>query len=148
MEILNALGVDTTLWIHLACFFVSYLALSQLIFKPYLRAYEEREHRTVGNEEHAVRLIQEAGDLHGQYEQKAKVINAQIKSAFDASRADAGKQYESLVHAAREEAQKLIETSRASLANEIQAARKALSAEIPAVSSAIASKLAGKDLSQ
>lgn len=148
MEILTALGVDKTLWIHLVCFFVSYLALSQLIFKPYLRAYEEREKRTVGNEEHAVRLVREAGDLQGQYEQKAKVVNAQIKSAFDASRVDAGKRYESLVLAAREEAQKLLESSRAQLAKEIQSARKALSAEIPAVSSAIASKLAGKDLSQ
>lgn len=148
MEILSALGVDATLAIHLVCFLVSYVALSHLIFKPYLSAYEEREARTVGNEEHAVRLIQEASDLQGQYEKKAKAINAQIKGAFDASRAEALKQYETLVQGAREEAQKLIEASRAHLSKEIQAAHAALSGEIPAVSSAIASKLAGKDLSQ
>lgn len=148
MEILTVLGVDSTLAIHLACFFVSYVALSQLIFKPYLRAYEEREKRTVGNEERAVHLIQEANDLQLQYEQRAKVINAQIKTAFDGSRGDAQKEYERLVQGSREEAQKSIEHSRAHLTREIQATRAALAAEIPTVSAAIASKLAGKDLTQ
>ncbi|MCM2281597.1 MAG: ATP synthase F0 subunit B [Bdellovibrionaceae bacterium] len=148
MELLTALGVDSTLAIHLACFLVSYLALSHLIFKPYLRAYEEREHRTIGNEEHAVRLIQETATLQTQYEQAAKGLNAQIKSAFDRSRTAAQKDYENLVQTAREQAQKTLEASRERLTKEIEATRKALAAEIPAVSAAIASKLAGKDLSQ
>lgn len=148
MELLRSLGVNSTFWLHVACFVVSYLALTQLVFKPYSKALNEREKRTVGNEETATRLIQEASDLQGQYEQRAKQVNSQIKGAFDASRTEAMKEYDKLVQNSRDEAQKLLEESRAALATQIQNARKALSAEIPSVSVAIASRLAGKDLSQ
>lgn len=147
MDILKSLGVDETLWMHLACFLASYLALTQLVFKPYLKAFHEREKRTVGNEEHAARLIEQAQDLHGQYEQRAKVINSQIKLAFDSSRGEALKEYDRLLQAARDQATKLLEETRAGLSKEIQNARKTLSGEVPAISLAIASKLAGKDLS-
>ncbi|MEK7354988.1 MAG: hypothetical protein AAB250_00965, partial [Bdellovibrionota bacterium] len=76
MEILRSLGVDGTLWIHMACFLVSYVALTQLILKPYMAALRERETRTVGNEEHAVRLVEEANQLNSEYEQKARAINS------------------------------------------------------------------------
>ena len=63
MELLKSLGIDSTLWSHLACFIVAYLALSTLVFRPYLRAFQERERRTVGSEEDAIRLIEEAREL-------------------------------------------------------------------------------------
>jgi F0F1-type ATP synthase membrane subunit b/b' len=148
MELLRSLGVNSTFWIQVGCFIVSFLSLTQLVFKPYLRAHHEREKRTVGNEETATRLIQEATDLHHQYEQRAKTVNSQIKSAFDASRGEAQKEYDVLVQNARQQAQSLIEESRQALSTQIQAARKQLSADIPSVSVAIASRLAGKDLSQ
>ncbi len=147
-NLLAALGVNETFWIHLGCFLVSYVALTQLVFKPYLRAFAEREKRTVGNEETAVRLVQEASDLHGQYEQKAKAINSQIKAAFDSSRSDAQRDYDKLIQSTRGEVGELLKRSRESLARELQNARKAIITDIPAVSQAIASKLAGKDLSK
>ena len=146
MEILSSLGVDSTFWIQLVCWIISYLALSQLVFKPYMRALHEREKRTFGNEEHAARLIQESHDLQGQYEQRAKNVNAEIKNAFDASRSEAMKEYDKLVQAARDQAQRTLEQSRTTLSQQIQTARQQLSAEIPAVSAAIASRLAGKEI--
>lgn len=148
MELLTSLGVDKTFWYQAACFLVSFLALTQLVFRPYMRALHERENRTVGNEETATKLVQEAHDLQTQYETKAKQVNSQIKQAFDASRANAQKEYDTLVLSAREEAVRLIDESRVQLMSQIQAARKAVAAEIPGVSLAIASRLAGKDMSQ
>jgi len=147
MEILKSLGVNATFWVHLACFLASYVALTQLIFKPYLKALREREARTVGSEEHAARLIQESTQLQGEYEQKAKALNARIKSTFDSSRAEALKEYDRLIEEARAQAQGILDESRAQLEKEVQAARKALATETPNVSLTIASKLAGKDLS-
>jgi F-type H+-transporting ATPase subunit b len=147
MQIFTSLGVDSTIVIHLICFLISYVALTQLILKPYMRALEEREKRTVGGEELAVRLVEEAADLQGQYEVKAREINSQITSIYNQSRTAAQKDSDVLVDAARKEASGLLETSRAQISTEVQAARKTLSAEVPAVGAAIASKLAGKDLS-
>lgn len=147
MEIFRSLGVDSTLWIHLACFLISYVAFSRLILKPYMAALNEREKRTVGSEEHAVRLVEEANQLNAEYEQKARAINAQIKGSYDESRTAAMREYDRLVQSAREESQKLLESARADIGREVQTARKSVANEVPAVAAAMASKLAGKDIS-
>jgi F-type H+-transporting ATPase subunit b len=147
MAVLKALGIDNTLWIHLACFLVSYAAITMLIIKPYLAALHEREKRTVGGEETATRLIEEATAIHTQYEQKARHINDEIKSVYDQSRMLANKESDRLLTEARENSDAILEQARAEIGREVQGARKILSSEIPAVSSAIASKLAGKEIS-
>ena len=147
MELLKSLGIDSTLWIHLACFLISYFTFKTLILKPYMHAMEEREKRTVGNEEAAVRLTQEAGDIYGEYEKKAKDLNAKIKSQYDQSRGEAMKEYERLVVQARSEAEKVLAQSREQIGTQIKGAKAQLSNEVPGISAAIASKLAGKEIS-
>jgi F0F1-type ATP synthase membrane subunit b/b' len=148
MDILKSLGVNSTLWIHLVCFLVSYVSFSQLVLKPYMAALREREKRTLGNEEAAVRLIEEAHELHEHYETKARALSSQIKGFYDQSRSEALKEYDRLVTTARDEAGKILDESRGKIATQIQGARQMLSAEVPAVGAAIAAKLAGKEISQ
>ncbi len=147
MEIFRSLGVDHTLLIHLGCFLISYVALTQLILKPYLAAYLEREKRTVGSEESAVRLIEEAAELQNQYALQARELNAKSKGFYDQARAEAGKKSEAIVTAARAQAAQLLQQNRKQISEEVQKAQQTLAKEIPAVGSAVASKLAGKDLS-
>ena len=147
MEIFRQLGVDSTLWIHLACFLVSYFALYYLILKPYMAAFVEREKRTVGSEEAAVRLVEEANDLQTQYSMKARELNSQMKSFYDEARTVAQQKSEQLITTARTQAATLLASNRAQISSEVEKAQKTLQAEIPSVGSAIASKLAGKDLS-
>ncbi len=147
LSLLTALGVNQTIWVQLGCFLVSYVALTELIFKPYMKAYHEREKRTVGGEEFATRIIEEAKELSGNYERKAREINSEIKSMYDQKRSDALRDYEKMLAEARESSTELIAAARTKIAIEVEAARKKLVTEIPAVSGAIASRLAGKDLS-
>ena len=146
-SLLRALGVDHTIWIQLGCFIVSYLALTELVFKPYLRAFHERERLTIGNEESAVRIIEEARNLENEYERKARSLNGEVRGVYDSHRTEALEEYDRVVQAARSKAEGLLTLARQKITAETQAARKSLSAEIPAVSLAIASRLAGKDLS-
>lgn len=147
MNILQSLGINSTLWIHVACFAVAYLSLSNLLFKPYAKALREREARTVGGEEHAARMINEAADIGADYEQKAKAISSTIRDEYDKSRSEAMKEYDAMVQKARAEAAAALEISRSKIASEISKAKTSLSQEIPAVTSAIASKMAGKEMS-
>lgn len=147
MNILSSLGVDWTFFVHLVCFGVSYIFLTQLVLKPYANALREREKRTVGNEELAVRLNEETNRLRASYEQKARALNAEIKQYFDQSRSQAMAKYDELVTKARAEANEVLKSAQATVEKEVQAARKALADEVPAISSAIASKLAGKEIS-
>ena len=147
MEILKALGVDWTLFVHIIFFGISYLVFSNLILKPYMKAMHEREKRTIGNEANAIRLIEEADKLHEQYEIKAKAINSEIKGLYDQSRTEAMAAYDEMVKNARGEAGIVTRRAQAEIEQQIQVARKTLSAEIPAIGATIASKLAGKEIS-
>jgi F-type H+-transporting ATPase subunit b len=147
MALLKSLGIDFTLWIHVGCFAVAYLALSNLIFKPYLKALAERESRTVGGEEQAAQLLSEADAINTEYETKAKAVSASIRAEYEKNRLQAMKESEALLAAARMEAGTLLEKSRARIASEIASAKSLLSAEVPSITSAIASKMAGKEIS-
>jgi F0F1-type ATP synthase membrane subunit b/b' len=147
MEVLKSLGVDSTIWIQLACFIVSYLALSHLVLKPYMRAFHERENRTIGGEETAVRIIEETQVLHTELETRSRALHAKIKGFYDESRTEAMKEYEQLVGRARGDANNLLKISRLEIETQIRTARKALTTEVPHIASAIASKVAGKEFS-
>ncbi len=147
MDILNSLGIDKTVWIQLACFVVSYIFLSNFVFKPYLKAFHERERRTIGNEDLAARIIDEAHQLHGEYEKKAKALNLEIKNFYEKARAESMHEFDVIVKKARDDAGDLVDEARTKISAEVQRARQSISAEIPVVSSVIASKLVGKELS-
>ena len=147
MEILAALGINNTIWLQLGCFIVAYLALSQLIFKPYLAAFHERAQRTVGNEESAERILAEATELQTQYEAEARQVNSQFKAVYDQSRTDAMREHDRIVAAAREQASNFVEKNRTEIKAQIEQAQKQLSKEAPVVGAAIAGRLIGKDVS-
>ncbi len=147
MGLLKSLGIDFTLWIHVACFAVAYLSLSNLIFKPYMKALADREARTIGGEAQAAALLNEAEAINTEYETKAKAVTASIRAEYDKNRAQAMKESETMLAAARTEAGALLEKSRTRIASEIASAKSLLSAEVPAITSAIASKMAGKEIS-
>jgi F0F1-type ATP synthase membrane subunit b/b' len=146
MDILKSLGVDGTLWIQLCCFLVSYIAISELVLKPYMAALREREQRTIGSEEAAARLIEEAEELHTDFEKKARAINFQIKGIYDLSRTEAMKEYDEQVAKARNEVEQLLESSRVQISEQIRLAEASLLSEVSTLSSALASKLAGKEI--
>lgn len=147
MALLKSLGIDSTLWIHIACFAVAYLSLSNLVFKPYMKALAEREKRTIGGEEQAALLMSEADAINADYETKAKAVTATIRAEYEANRVQAMKESETLIAAARTEAAVLLEKSRVRIASEIKTAKGLLTSEVPAITSAIASKMAGKEIS-
>jgi len=147
MEILRSLGVDATLFVHLVCFGISFFFLSTFVLKPYMNAMHEREKRTIGSEEAAARLIEEANKLQEQFEKKAKALNAEIRGYFDKSRNEAMAEYDEMVSGARAEANIILKGAQAEIEQQISATRKALAEEVPAVAATIATKLAGKEIS-
>lgn len=147
MALLKSLGIDFTLWIHVGCFAVAYLSISNFIFKPYMKALSEREARTIGGEEQAALLMTEADSINHEYETKAKAVNASIRAEYEKNRLQAVKESETLLVAARADANALLEKSRTRIASEIATAKGRLSAEVPAITAAIASKMAGKEIS-
>ncbi len=148
MEILTELGGNSTLWIQLGCFLIAFVALSQLIFKPYMAAHHERTQRTIGNEEAAGQILQDAAEIQIQYESRARELNDQTKQIFDQTRTAAMQDYDRVVNSARDQAAQILGQSRAEIAEGIKRLQADVFKEVPGVANVIASKLLGKEIVQ
>ena len=96
MELLSSLGLDITLFYQLAIFLTGYALLYNLIFKPYVAAHNRRLERTVGNMESNDRVLSDIQHLKAHHEEKAREINDEYKSIYDAKRSEALAEYDSI----------------------------------------------------
>jgi F-type H+-transporting ATPase subunit b len=146
VELLTSLGVNSTLFIQMASFFVVFLVLKGVVFGPYFKSYLERQERTVGRAELAEKFISETKDLEVQYSVKAQEINENVKAVYDRSRSEAMKQYDQTINAARATGKSLLEDARGKIQKEVQAASQQIAQEVNGASQLIISRLVGKDL--
>lgn len=144
MTLLSALGIDQTIFIQFGLFAVVFFFLTFFLFKPYAKALEQREQRTVGGEAAAEETVRRAAELRQRYEVRAREVSAEIKKIFDNYRAEASQESEKIVSKARTQAQQMIEQGRSKLTEDLGAARARLKEEIPVLSQAIVAKLLSK----
>ena len=144
MEIIQQLGINGTALIQFGIFICIFFFLNLYVFTPYYKAHEERENRTLGGEDLAQEFLKKSSDLQNEYQAKAKEVTKRIKDVYDAHRAEASKEQESLLNKARSEAASLLETNNQKIAQSIQATTAALRSETTNISVAITQKLLGK----
>lgn len=144
MEIIQQLGINGTALIQFGIFICIFFFLNLYLFKPYYKAFEERENRTLGSEDLALEIHQKTTELHSEYQTKAKSVSQKIKTIYDAQRTDALKEYDSIVNQARQQSTALLESNNAQIAQSIQATASQLQAETSQVAMAITRKLLGK----
>ena len=143
MAILSQLGLNESFFIQFGIFCVAYLFLSRVVFTPYANALSERERRTKGGEALALELQQASSGLQNKYEQRARDISGQVKTIFDEYRAEAMKEYESLLSKARAESMQMLEAARAKTAVEFSEAQIKIQQEVGSVTQEVTKKLLG-----
>ena len=83
MDIIQSLGLDQTLIFQFCLFIVTYLLLSKLVFEPYFKSFEMRKAKTVGNQQLAMKTLEEIKNLQLEYEQKTREINEQYRTIYE-----------------------------------------------------------------
>lgn len=144
MDIFGQLGINSTAGIQFVFFAIALLFLNKIVFTPYAHALEERERKTKGGEDLALEFQAKSIELQAQYETKARALNLEIKNIVDASKADANKQYETVVFKTRTDADKVISENRKKVSAAVETAARELKSQTQAVALAITSKLLGK----
>lgn len=140
IEILTSLGIDATFYYQFGIFFVAFLSMSWIVFKPYLRAYDERVYRTIGGQEEAESLLKEAAEKESLYGQKAKKLNGEIKEIFADQNAKAKKEIEQILAVAKKEADAQTEEARKDLEVSVRSARRDIENFLPSISENIQKK--------
>lgn len=144
MDLLHALGINQYAIIQFIIFGLMFAFLSSYVFRPYAKALEEREHRTVGGANLAEEYQEKTLELQAEYQTKARDLNNQIQAIFQSKKSEATSEQERLIRTAREGANQLIEGNRQTIAQSISGVKEDLKQQTTQVALAITQKLLGK----
>lgn len=145
-NLLEVLKLDATILPQFFIFLIAYITLTQLVFKPYLKAFDQRRDATVGGKEIADQLLLETQGIQSNYETKARAINSQIKGIFDEAKKEASKKQEELIRRTREETETVVNKSRQEIQAALQKSREELKKSVPELSQTISNKMLGKEV--
>lgn len=145
LGIFSSLGVNSTIWIQLGLFLTIYFVFNALVVKPYFNAYLIRQEKTVGSQEHANALTDQARELESAFQRKARELNQDIKEIYDQARAEALVEQNKIQNESRSAAKNKIESAREKLKDEYNRAREELLKEAAGVGQTIKERLFSRD---
>lgn len=140
IDILVSLGINKTVYFQFIVFGVAFLSMYIIAFKPYLAAYNERLNRTVGGQEEAEKLIEDAALKEEKYKEEAKKLNSKIRSIFSEKNDKAKSEIESILKEAKVQAEAEAEAARQELEACVIQAKKEMEKFIPSICENIENK--------
>lgn len=141
VEILKNFGVNETLFIQFGIFFIAYLAMDFIVFRPYFRAYNERIRRTLGSKEQTLDILKQVEQKEKEYKVLARKLNGVINSIFNESNTKAKKDMEAILSKAKKESELQGGELAKQMELSIAEAHKDIEKHIPGLSGEIQRKL-------
>jgi F-type H+-transporting ATPase subunit b len=146
MQILDTLGVDWRLVLAQFINFGVLLAiLSVLVYKPLLRAIDERRERIRKSLEDAEALKKETEKMEKERAKRMQEIDKEAQALLEQAKAQAEKTRKKLVHDAQDEAAQVLEKGRKQLEEERRAMLADVKSTVIAVSVQLAERVIGRE---
>lgn len=146
MEIIQAIGLNSTMFYQLGIFLVVYFLINIILFKPYAKAQAQRASLTTGSDAEAVNILEKVEKLENDFGVEAKEHNQKIKTIFSESEVIAKKEATQIVAVANTKTKEFLTSQREEIKNQVSKAKQHLTEEVPGISAAIAGQLLGKDV--
>jgi F-type H+-transporting ATPase subunit b len=137
----SIIDLDGTMLVQLGLFFVAYLILYTLVFRPMVALFAAREEAIDGAKEEARRLVAEADGLDANFQQKLDGVRVEAGAQRDALRKEGAQREARILADARAATDAELEAAEKKLEAEAAKLRQDLEAKIPALASEIASRL-------
>jgi F-type H+-transporting ATPase subunit b len=138
------ISLDISILYQAILFVILWLVLDKVLFRPYLKLLEEREHRTTGAQHDSADLLREGAQLRAQYQEKIAQAQSAGYAAKDAILQTAREEREKLLGQARQEAGGYLERMRQEIAGAVERERPLGDAEATAVAADMVSKVLGR----
>jgi F0F1-type ATP synthase membrane subunit b/b' len=145
MEILKTLNLNATLFYQFGVFILTYLILSPLLFKPYLKAYLKRAEMTTFSETTASQLLAETKEFNLKYDVKAREINDRISEVFSGARAQGQHESDEIVRAQQKQVEAKLAEARAKIETQVSSVRAHLNERVADFGAQMARRLLGKE---
>lgn len=141
------IDVDGTILVQFGLFLLLLVALSKLLWKPYLRVREERVSRVDGYREEAARLEADAKDRLLRAEAALAEARRVGSGERAVARAEAQTREQTLLAEAMASAQRTLKDARQRLATTVEAERTKLRGEVALTAREAARKILGREVS-
>ncbi len=140
------IDLNFTVIFQLAIVLILMVALSSLVFKPFLRVVEERKDWIEGAEKKARALQQRSEELMERYRDSMSAAQAQGASIREEIRKEGLTQETEILQKAMEEANRFLEGMKGKIQEESQAARAGLRLQARNLSRELAEKMLGRSI--
>jgi F-type H+-transporting ATPase subunit b len=140
------IDLNFTVIFQLAIVLILMVALSSLVFKPFLRVVEERKDRIEGAEKKARALQQRSEELMERYRDSMSAAQAQGASIREEIRKEGLTQETEILQKAMEEANRFLEGMKGKIQEESQNARAGLRLQARNLSRELAEKMLGRSI--
>ncbi len=138
--------LNFTVIIQLAILLILMVALSKIVFKPFLRALQERRDWVEGAEKKARELQQRMEELMERYRDSMSAAQAQGAAIRDEIRKEGLTKETEILQKAMEEANRFLEGMKAKVQEESQNARANLKLQAQNLSREMAEKMLGRSI--
>ena len=140
-EVLEQLGLDNTFFIEFAIFFVLFLLLSNLYFKPFLKLFQARHKKTVEDRETAEKLVLEAQAKLNEYKKILQDERMATRAEYEKALNAVKKHETEQMTQARDEARKITQQTLESIEKQRENLKKQLSADVETLAQSISERL-------
>lgn len=138
------ISLDISILYQAVLFVLLWLVLNKVLFQPYLKLLEEREHKTIGAQHDSADLEREGAQLRTQYQEKIAQAQSAGYAAKDAILQAAREEREKLLGQARQEAGNYLDRMRQEIAGAMERERPIAGAEAAAVAADMVNKVLGR----
>ena len=143
----SPIDLDGSFFVQLGIFFVAFLILRSLVFKPVMQLFDERDAAMSGSKELAEKMSGEADATRESFEAQLRTVRQKANEERDKKRAEAQQLARDLTSKARQHNTSQLTAAKARLDMEARDARAKADAEVPELARKIGEKLLGRSVS-
>lgn len=144
--LLDQLGLDKTFFIELGVVAVIFVMISNLYFKPFLKLFEARKKKTVGDREAAVRLLAQANAKLDEYNRRLTEERQSARKTYEQALLEAKKQEAVILGEAREEAKKITQEAADSVNRQREKLKRDLEVDVESIAHSITERLLARKM--
>ena len=142
----SIIDLDGTVFVQLGMFFVAFVVLYALVFKPMVAVLEAREAAIDGAKDEAKHLEQEVKDKQASFESELRKVRSASGEERERLRLEGQTIERKLLDTVRAETTELVSEARVRLEVEAKTARAELASARPELARQIASKVIGREV--
>jgi F-type H+-transporting ATPase subunit b len=142
----SIIDLDGTFFVQLAIFFIAFLVLRSLVFKPMMNLFEAREEAIDGARQEARRMEREADDKGTTFEDAMRKVRVEAGEERDRLRAEGLRLERTILDKVRKETGETLANAERKMATEAEKIRSEMKTTAPALAKQIASRLLGREV--